>query len=67
MSDLENMDAMLGNYPEKSYDIQGDNYESEINSRLNRQDQKVVHNDKEFRFYLNTNLSKKLWFDSRIK
>ena len=57
MSDLENMDVMLCNCPEEIYEIQGENDENEVDSRSNRQVQKLVHYDEEFRSYSNTNLS----------
>ena len=48
---------MLGNYPDENYEIQGENDENEVESQSNRQDQELVHNDEEFRSYLNSNLS----------
>ena len=57
MSDLQNMDVMLGNYPEENYEVQRENDENEINSRSNRQDQELVKIDEHFRSSLNTNLS----------
>ena len=56
MFDLEN-DVMLSNCPEEIYEIQGENDENEVDSRSNRQGQKMVHNDEEFRSHSNTNLS----------
>ena len=48
---------MLGNYREANFEMQGENDENEIDSRLNRQDEVLVNNDEIFRSYLNANFS----------
>ena len=57
MCDPENMDVMLGNYRRENYDVREEDNENEIDSRSNRQDHELIHNDEEFRSELNANLS----------
>ena len=57
MSDVENLDVMLRSYQGDNSEVQEGNSEIEINSRSNRQDERLNQNAIECRFYLNSNLS----------
>ena len=57
MCDPDYMDVVLGNYPGENYDVREEDNENEIDSRSNRQDHELIHNDEELRSELNTNLN----------
>ena len=57
MSDIENLDVMLGSYQRDNSEVREGNSENEMDSRLSRQEKELNQNDKEFMSYLNTDLS----------
>ena len=56
MSDIENLDVMLGRYQRDNIEMQEGNIDNEMDERLNRRKRQLNQNDSEFRSYLNTNL-----------
>ena len=57
MSDIENLDVMLGGYQRDNSEIQDRTSENEIDSESNRQGGSSNQNENNYRSYLNTNLS----------
>ena len=49
MSDIQNLDVMLGMYQRDNCEAQEENSENEMDLRSNRQDQGLNQNDSEFR------------------
>ena len=57
MSDIENLDVMLGSYQRGNREIEEGNSENKIDERLNRQERESNQNVSESRSYLNIILS----------
>ena len=57
MSDIENLNAMLGSYQRDDCEIQNGNDEGEIDPRSIRREESSNQNESDYRSYLNTNLS----------
>ena len=54
MSDIENLDVMLGSNQRDSSEIQNENDERNIDSRSKRREENSCHNETNYRSYLNT-------------
>ena len=57
MSDIENLDVMLGSYQRDNCETQNENDGVGIDSRSNRHEENSNQNENDYRPYLNTNLS----------
>ena len=57
MSDIENLDVMLGSYQRDNSLAQNENDEGEIDLRSTRHEENANQNESDYRSYLNTNLS----------
>ena len=57
MSDIENLDVMLGSYQRDTCETQNGNDEGEIDLRSTRHEENANQNGNDYRSYLNTNLS----------
>ena len=57
MSDIENLDVMLGSYQRDESEAKDRNDDNEIDSGSIRRKEGLNRNEKDFRSYLNTNLS----------
>ena len=57
MSDIDNLDVMLGSYQRNNSGTQDGNNENEIDLRSNRRGESLIQNENDYRSYLNTNLS----------
>ena len=57
MSDIENLDVMLGSYQRDNSEMQDRTSENEIDSESNRRGGRSNQNENNYRSYLNTNLS----------
>ena len=57
MSDIENLDVMLGSYQRYNSEMQDRTSENEIDSESNRREGSSNQNENNYRSYLNTNLS----------
>ena len=57
MSDIENLDVMLGNYQRDNSEPQTENDEGEMASGSIRREESANQNENDYRSYLNTNLS----------
>ena len=59
LSDIENLDVMLGSYQRDNSEIQDRTSENEIDLESNRREYSSYQNENNYRSYLNTNLSEK--------
>ena len=57
MSDLKNLDVMLGSYQRDDCEAQNGNDDGEIDLRSTRHEENANQNENDYRSYLNTNLS----------
>ena len=57
LSDIENLDVMLGNYQRDNSEMQDRTSENEIDLESNRREDSSNHNENYYRTYLNTNYS----------
>ena len=57
MSDIENSDVMLGNYPDSEFRDQDDVEQKDIDPESGRQQENIGYNGHNYRTLLNTNLS----------
>ena len=57
MSNIENLDVMLGSYQRDHCEAQNGNDEREIDLRSTRHEEKANQNENDYRSYLSTNLS----------
>ena len=57
MSNIENLDNMLGSYQRSNSGVREGNSVNGMDSRLSRQKRELNQNDCEFSYYLNTDLS----------
>ena len=55
MSDIENLDVMLGSYQRDNSETQNGNNENEIDQRSDRREEGLNQNENDYRSYLNTN------------
>ena len=56
MSDIENLDVMLGSYQRSESEQQDRDNENDIDSRPVRREEGLNQNENDYRSYLNTNL-----------
>ena len=56
MSDIENLDVMLGSYQRDDSDVQDRASENEMDLESNRREESSNHNENDYRSYLNSNI-----------
>ena len=59
ISDIENLDVMLGSYQRDNCDVQDRTSENEMDLESNRREESSNHNENDYRSYLKTNISEK--------
>ena len=57
LSDIENLDVMLGSYQRDSSEVRDRASENEIELESNRREESSNHNENDYRSHLNTNIS----------
>ena len=57
MSDIENLDVILGSYQRDNSEVQERTSENKMDLESNRQEERLNRNENDYRSYLNTNVS----------